>query len=340
MSDVNQWNHLFQRINIMKSAIIGRVLQTLNEHIECPPHLIPYLGYDLMWYSEPGCSNSKENLLFLEHHQLDYLGSLLMNLKRLLPSELFAEYSALSQLYGHSPEVTNIELRWLKKSIQRMNGIFRDNQVDDEFIQAVIAWRPYGQQDNYYDINAKSAEISNLYQKRFNLFVGQQNLRLSPMQLQKLVSYTFIATASFGNVVGALKWATGYEYEQPGDGHPDLTIFPNYSIYDAFKQAGAFVHKKKEGLEFKEVVEKLLQFARIDHVANLFLFSLMYDHEDTRRLQMQYQKLLVKKLDGHTRQLEVKDGDEALDKLEHLFAKFLSLSHRITSDIGEHIQNA
>ena len=117
-----------------------------------------------------------------------------------------------------------------------------------------------------------------------------------------------------------------------------LAHLPGYNLYQAYIRMGVFIHRKKEGLEFKQILQELLDFAKIQYVSYLYLLSLAYDHDHTRQLQQRYQRVLSRKLSFNVRALKVNTGDQALQKLEHLFAKFMSISMRMASDISHDVQ--
>ena len=102
---------------------------------------------------------------------------------------------------------------------------------------------------------------------------------------------------------------------------------------------GVFVHRKKEAVQFKQIIQQLLPFVKIEHVGYLLLFSMAFDHDLTRELQQQYQRVLTRKLSAHVEALEVETGDQALQKLEYMVGKFMAISARMASDISEDIEN-
>merc|ERR1711963_443872 len=102
----------------------------------------------------------------------------------------------------------------------------------------------------------------NVFKHRFELFLAPYKINLSLLQVGKVMSFIHIQAASFDNIYDMIQWAMGNGFEQPDNVPQDLTTFPNLNVYDAFQCMGVFIHKKKEALEFKKVVEKLLHFAR------------------------------------------------------------------------------
>ena len=57
---------------------------------------------------------------------------------------------------------------------------------------------------------------------------------------------------------------------------------------------------------------------------------LTFDEEVGKQHQLEYRTILARKLLDHTEELEVENGNEAMCQLECLFARYLSLSERMT----------
>ena len=217
----------------------------------------------------------------------------------------------------------------------QMKRIFRENQFDGQFIKGVID----AQNGNFDLIMAQNTFLANLAKRRYELFLAQysDNTQLSQLQIEKLCTFNFITPIAFETIQ---EWSLGddkFEFETN-----DQTMIArknNYnSLYEIFQAMGAFVHMKKEAMEFKQTIKQLTTFAKIKDVPHLFLQSLIFDNDKTRHMEEQYQRILAKKLSGHIGSLGVESGDEALCQLQYLFAKFMSQAARIASGLSEEIQ--
>ena len=170
--------------------------------------------------------------------------------------------------------------------------------------------------------------------------VGTTYLRTKILQLIfSLTTFNFIIPIAFETIQESLEWSLGDDkFEFETNDQTMVARKSDYNLYEIFQAMGAFVHMKKEAMEFKQTLKQLTTFAKIKDLPHLFLQSLIFDNDKTRHIEEQYQRILAKKLSGHIGSLEVESGDEALCQLQYLFAKFMSQAARIASGISEKIQ--
>ena len=75
-----------------------------------------------------------------------------------------------------------------------------------------------------------------------------------------------------------------------------------------------------------------MKFARNEDVAHLFFMTLLFNSDETRHFQNQYQYLLVKKLAKNRRYWGTDSGDSALCLLENLFGEYITLADRFMNN--------
>ena len=321
--EINQWNSLFPVANMASCTLFCEAMEAIEKHFACKQEFIPLIGYNLAIYNEQ-CPDKVEFVPIQDYQfyllQVDFLRHLLVSLKSLIEQD----FSSKAKFHTF---LTKVDTKWIEISIARNRRIYQENQIDSDTIAALIA---IGQTGCYERFHIKQSDMVNVFKHRFELFLAPYKINLSLLQVGKVMSFIHIQAASFDNIYDMIQWAMGNGFEQPDNVPQDLTTFPNLNVYDAFQCMGVFIHKKKEALEFKKVVEKLLHFARIKYVADLFLFTLLFDEEDGKQHQLEYRTILARKLLDHTEELEVENGNEAMCQLECLFASYLALSKRMT----------
>ena len=329
--EVNRWNHLFSRFNIRKLTLFQQFINAVDQEFGFHPCLTPIIGYNLMMSPQ-----QVENLVPIGKPvtsvQIKFLSYLLANIKSIACHE---QAEGLNQLWESSSAMARLDLQWALPNIQRLNGIFREKQVDSEYIQAKICIGQFGNFDRYIAIKRN---IANLFKLRFDLFLAPHHIQLNPAHFSKLLMFCAIVGSTFDTVLENIQWGMGYAINEFEDAQA-LAHLPNYNMYEVYLRTGVFIHRKKEALEFKQILQELLDFAKIQYVSYLYLLSMAYDHYNTRQLQQQYQRVLSRMLSFHVRALKVNTGDQALQKLEHLFAKFMSISMRMASDISHDVQH-
>ena len=229
-------------------------------------------------------------------------------------------------------DCTTLECQWAEHSLDQLKRIFEDNQIDCAMINSCIDHGVTGKIDMHMD---QKAHISNLFKRRFDLFLSQfgGNVMLSSTQFARVFTFFYFRVALFDGIQDCIRWAIG-----TGTFEMDLDL-PNFNLFNCFKDMGVFVHKKREALHFKQVTEELMNLARVDEtVPDLFLVSLILDNVGRLYQQQQFQRVLVKKLSEHTDRLNVESGDEALCKMQYLFSNYLSICSRLASGISEDVQ--
>ena len=321
--EINRWNSLFPGANMASFTMFCQAMEAIEKHFAYKQEFIPLIGYNLAIYNEQ-CPFKVEFVPIQDDQfnlfQMDFLRHLLVTLKSFIEQDFSSKANFPTLL-------TRVDTKWIEISIARNRRIYQENQIDIETIAALIA---IGQTGCYEGFWIKQRDMVNVFKHRFELFLAPHKINLSLLQLRKVMSFIHIQAASFNDIYDMIQWAMGNGFVQSDNVPQDLTTFPNLNVYDAYQRTGVFIHKKKEALEFKKILEKLLHFARIEYVADLFLFTLLFDQEDGRQLQLEYQTILTRKLSDHTEELEVESGNEAMCQLECLFARYLSLSERMT----------
>ena len=324
----------------MKTIKFCQAINAIEKHYGYHYNYIPLIGYNLMICTDQP-SQMLENLVPIKGDQsfgpLGLMRYVLVNLESFICHDLSSQPKDLNQLCEYSSAVKDIDLRWIEKSVQKLNNIFQENQVNNDYIQAHVR---IGQSGNFDEYIAIKGYVVNMFKHRFDLLVAPHNIQLSLANLGKILMFSAIIASGFDSMFENVQWDMGYAIQQPEEADQALANLPNYSLYEGYQQMGAFVHRKKEAIEFKQIIQQLLPFVKIEHVGYLLLFSMAFDHDLTRELQQQYQRVLTRKLSAHVEALEVETGDEALQKLEYMFGKFMAISARMASDINEDIENA
>ena len=218
-----------------------------------------------------------------------------------------------------------LENQWIEGSYSRFKQHFRANQWTSDLIKCFVDMS----QDNFTGYGNVKDSLVQLLKKRFEHILGSfGSLKLSMRNFQTLTMFCALKGHSFQNLKEQMAWNMGSE--NPLAAYDELAVngLPVVSLYNVFLFSGAFGKRKEEQLRFKEVSEILMKFASNEQISHLFFMTILFNSDETRSLQNQYQYLLVKKLAEFKHLFGVSNGDQALCSLKNLFAEYISLSER------------
>ena len=218
-----------------------------------------------------------------------------------------------------------LENKWIEESFVRFQNNSRQYNWSAEIIHCFIQMS----KNNFSSYSSISDSLVSLLHKRYSSFLAQfGDFQLEMSKFQRLIMFAALKGHSYKSLKGQMAWNTGsldpselYDQFNVGD-------LPVVSLYDTFNSTGAFVHKKREAIRFKEVSDNLMKFVRIESLAHLWFMTLLFNGEKTRSFQHQYQYLLVKKLAENQKYLGTESGDSAWLMLENLFGEYIALADR------------
>ena len=223
-----------------------------------------------------------------------------------------------------------LENQWIKSSFCRFQSNARTHQISSDIIKYLISFS----NGNYEALHNFMTVSVPFFKKRWDTHLSSYgNYQLSLENVQTLVMIYGLKGPAFEKLKDNLAWLTGsnnpeLSYDQFGVGNAST-----HSSYDVFASTGVFVKVKGEQLRFKEVYETLITVMRNEDVSHLFLMAVLFNSDETKHLQNQYQFLLVKKLAEFKNILGAENGDQALCSLKSLFTEYVTLSGRFLSSL-------
>ena len=228
------------------------------------------------------------------------------------------------------------ENQWIKNSFNHLQAYSKANPMTSDMVERFIALS----QGNYYELNKFMESISPFFKKRMNTFLSSYgNFKVKPENFKTLVMLAKLKGPSYKTLKDQLAWCNGSDnpvmsFDEYGVGH-----LPATSTYDSFVSSGIFVKRKQEQLRFKEIYEILTKFARNEELSHLFFMVNLFNSDELRNLQNQYQYLLVKKLAEFKHLFGAENGDQALCCLKNLFSEYISLSGRFIASLKNECEN-
>ena len=217
---------------------------------------------------------------------------------------------------------TMIENQWVEHSIVKFQKCCQKNQMTELMIQCCLN----SGKSNYDLYQQVKMQFYQMQIKRCNDLMADFGLTLDFEASQMFMMFCYIKIGSFYNVKDHIEWGMGnIKLEFTSDDYVQSNSRA-LSIYDLLKLDGAFVGKEREALQFKEIQEELSAFIEIQDVSHLFMMSLLFDSDDKRHLQHQYQRVLTKKLAENCQTLGAQNGDDAMATLTSLFKEYLTFT--------------
>ena len=217
---------------------------------------------------------------------------------------------------------TELENQWVDYSIYKYQKTCHKNQMTEQMIHCCLN-SGKGNYDLYQQVKVQFYQIQ---VKRCHDLMADLGLTLDLAAAQVFMMFSYIKVASFYSVKDHIEWGMGnIKLEFTSDDYIQ-SHSRALSIYDVLKLDGAFVGKEKQALQFKEIQEELCAFIEIPDVSHLFMMSLLFDSDDKRHLQHQYQRVLTKKLAENCQTLGAQNGEDAMATLISLFKEYLTFT--------------
>ena len=357
--EANQWGHIIPLCKGKRLKIFSNCIEAIHHHFQYPQFFNGLLGYFTILTTDHWSYTDKNELADLPkiiglHQQAKEMISLgwsavrsdhkvvgFKQLQNLI--ETLQAMSIVSDPTSHLSEsgldqpitndlCTTLENDWIASSNRIMKKTFREHQIDHKWIQTVIL---PGCHNKFDSIQSFLEQAMKLGKKRCEIILNRygSNNNLHPNNFQQAIMFVHVICNSFQQIGGHINWIMGTDdLNLLNENHSALATLPNWQIYQTFNAMGAFVHKKREALKFQELIEELMTFVRIDDdVAHLFIMSILFKDETRRSpLQLQFEKVLVKKLAQYNQVFRVQSGDDALCKLKSLFLEYIRLSARVS----------
>ena len=352
--EINQWGQVIPSGKFVALDIYTRCIEAINQHFQYPSFFSALIGYLIFFSTEHWSSAQKAalknpGLVQCLQEQAESIILLGWNTKNTNPSVGIAQLDTLVKtvatmshmaLVGSSQcgeEINEIssnicsilENKWIKESFVRFQINSRKHQWSAEIIHCFIKMS----KNNFSNFNNISSSLVTLVYKRYSsLLATFGDFKLNMTKFQRLLMFAALKGTSYDSLKAQLAWNTGSLNPSALIDHFNVGALPVVNLYNTFNSAGTFVHKKREALRFKNVTDNLMKFARYEDVAHLFFMTLLFNSDETRHFQNQYQYLLVKKLAEDRRYWGTDSGDSALCLLENLFGEYITLADRFMSD--------
>ena len=231
---------------------------------------------------------------------------------------------------------STFENEWIKSSLCQFQANSKAVQVDSNIIQCLISFS----KGNFESLNKFMMSMTPLFKSRMDTLLssyGSRNYKLNMEKFQTLIMMEGLKGPSFQKLKGSLAWITGSN--NPASAHDEFGVGngPSHSTYEALASCGVFVKVKGKQLRFKEVYDTLIRVMRNEEVSHLFFMVVLFNSEETRNIQNQYQYLLVKKLAEFKYLFGAENGDQALCSLKSLFTEYVTLSERFLKSLENNI---
>ena len=356
--EINQWGQVIPSEKFVALDIYTRCIEAINQHFQYPSFFSALIGYLIFfstdhWSSAQKAALKNPGLVQCLQEQAESIILLGWNTKNTNPSVGIAQLDTLVKtlatmshmaLVGSSQcgeEINEIssnicsilENKWIKESFVRFQINSRKHQWSAEIIHCFIKMS----KNNFSNFNNISSSLVTLVYKRYSsLLATFGDFKLNMTKFQRLLMFGALKGTSYESLKAQLAWNTGSLNPSALIDPFNVGALPVVNLYTVVNSAGTFVHKKREALRFKDVSDNLMKFARNEDVAHLFFMTLLFNSDETRHFQNQYQYLLVKKLAENQRYLGADSGDSALCLLENLFGEYITLADRF---IAEHFDD-
>ena len=341
----------------MALDIYTRCIEAINQHFQYPSFFSALIGYLIFlstdhWSSAQKAALKNPGLVECLQEQAESIILLGWNTNNTDPTVGIAQLDTLvktlatmahmamvgsSQSGEEINEISSnvcsiLENKWIEESFVRFQSNSKNHQWSTEIIHCFIQMS----KNNFSWYSNISGSLVNLIHKRYSSLLAQfGDFKLNMTKFQRLLMFAALKGHSYESLKGQLAWNTGSLDPSALTDHFNVGTLPVVSLYDTFNSTGAFVHKKREALRFKDVSDNLMKFARNEDVAHLFFMTLLFNSDETRHFQNQYQYLLVKKLAENRRYLGTDSGDSALCLLENLFGEYITLADRFIATTFE-----
>ena len=355
--EANQWGHIIPLSKDKRLTIFSNCIEAIQRHFQYPQFFNGLLGYftilttDHWLYQDKAELTNLSQIKTLQHQAkemialgwnkvdhpnskvgTDQLQNLIDTLQAM--SLVCDPASQIDESGLHTPTTevcTLMENHWIECSTKVMKKTFREHQIDSSWMHIFFDGSE-NKFDSFIDVMESGMK---LMEKRFEIILKRHGFSLHPLIFQQAWMFTHVICQSPLQLRGHISWLMGTDDPGLTESQSALISQPNWQIYNCFNAMGAFVHKKREALKFQEIIEELMTFLRLnDDVGHLFMMSILLNDNETRCLQMQYEKVLVKKLAEYSGVLRGQSGDEALRQLKSLFLEYVFLSSRLLTDIG------
>ena len=363
--EANQWGHIIPLNKTKRLTIFSNCIEAIHHNFLYPQFFNGLLGYFIILTTDHWSFRDRNELtdlpkiigLHQQSKEMMYLGWNTVNKSECCKGVGFEQLQNLIEtlhamsivcdptshlIESYDQPITNevctiLENNWIASSTKIMKKTFQEHQIDPNWIQIFFE----GCHNKFDSFQSVLLDGVRLHKKRFEIIIqrhGAAGINFHPYNLQQALMFLYVITNSFQQVGGHINWIMGTDHLDLLNGnHTALATLPNWQIYQLFNSLGAFVHRKSAALKFQELIEELMTFVRIDYdVAHLFFMSLL-TRDETRRspFQLQFEKMLVKKLAQHSQVFQVQSGDDALCKMKSLFLEYITLSARLSTDTAE-----
>ena len=348
--EINQWGQVIPSEKFVALDIYTRCIEAINQHFQYPSFFSALIGYLIFfstdhWSSAQKAALKNPGLVQCLQEQAESIILLGWNTKNTNPSVGIAQLDTLVKtlatmshmaLVGSSQcgeEINEIssnicsilENKWIKESFVRFQINSRKHQWSAEIIHCFIKMS----KNNFSNFNNISSSLVTLVYKRYSsLLATFGDFKLNMTKFQRLLMFGALKGTSYESLKAQLAWNTGSLNPSALIDPFNVGALPVVNLYTVVNSAGTFVHKKREALRFKDVSDNLMKFARNEDVAHLFFMTLLFNSDETRHFQNQYQYLLVKKLAENRGYWGTDSGDSALCLLENLFGEYITLADR------------
>ena len=350
--EINKWGHVFPKHYIALS-MYGHCIDTMIAHFQYPPSISVLVGHYLV--------SSTFNLTMEQYRSLkepDKIKSLQSTTEKILllgldqqnlkPLEAKPHLEGLlktlvqicNQTYTTheplSPICSTIENQWIQQSSNMMKAVFQAcpevGFQTSASLQAVT--------ENKYDLFQMNLKIVfSWWKRRMELMLshfGDYTLNMENLQIFTFCMFT--KGEAFGNFGVRLAWLSGADDPRKNfDKSYQHLSTPKFC--DFLTNKGVFVYRKKEKMLFKEVQHCLNEFIEDDDIAHLLFMTILFNSNETRSLQKQYQHLLVKKLAEVCSKFGAENGDDAFVQMNGLLSKFIMLIGRFKHEAMKIIGN-
>ena len=356
--EINQWGQVIPSRKFVALDIYTRCIEAINQHFQYPSFFSALIGHLIFlstdhWSLAQKAALKNPGLVQCLQEQADSIILLGWNINNTDPRVGIAQLDTLVKTLAtmsHMAQVGSsqngeeineissnicsiLENKWIEESFVRFQSNSRKHQWSAEIIHCFIQMSK-NNFSNYLNISGSLVDL--VYKRYSSLLATFGDFKLNMTKFQRLLMFAALKGHSYESLKGQLAWNTGSLDPSAIFDHFNVGTLPVVSLYDTFNSTGAFVHKKREALRFKAVSDNLMKFARNEDVAHLFFMTLLFNSDETRHFQNQYQYLLVKKLAEHRRFLGADSGDSALCLLENLFGEYITLADRF---IAEHFDD-
>ena len=352
--EVNKWGQIVP-LNFVSLSIYGQCINALICHFQYPQYFSVFIGNYLLCSTDHFTKEQVGKIKDLEKvMELQVLAREIIQfgwnqensnsrvaigeLETLLQTLCTMSHVSKQVHVSHEPLSTvcsMAENQWIQQSVNMMRSAFQAC-MDQELVFKCVVPAAQGNYEAYLQNQVQwYSWLGKRFQGVLNNF-GSFDLNLNTFQTVCMCLYA--KAESFDNVKEQIEWLRGDENPRRTFDEMMISHIPATDCYKGMVHVGAFVHRKRDQLRFKEIYVDLKKILKDDNVAHLLLMSILFNSDETQTLQNLYQHLLVKKLAEICSDFGGENGDHMLCLLRGLFKEYIELIGRQSLEIEKDIQ--